>query len=246
MTNVERKIAEVRRETVWNGWRSSVIPYRWLLVFAMCGLLCVGVTACSGDSSESAKLNAEGIDESRINRGVKPEPDAEVAVLETEFGRIVIELYPNVAPQMVARFKQLVREGVYDGTTFHRIDPSLGIIQGGDPLSKDDDPANDGTGGSSYPDVPAELSDLPFEAGTVGTARGGIDTANSQFYITVQPQPSFDERYTVFGRVLQGLDNARVIMTAPLAEETQDRPELLVRITRATLAPRTNFASGGG
>ncbi len=214
----------------------------------LAGIVCLMVfagAACDQAStpSNTAKLNEEGIDESRIKRGVKPEADAEVAVLETEFGRVVIELYPNIAPQMVARFKQLVREGVYDGTTFHRVSPDLGIIQGGDPLSKDNDPTNDGTGGSNYPDVPAELSDVPYDAGIVGAARQGIDTANSQFYIMLKPQPEFDERYTVFGRVIDGLQNARVIMTAPLAEGAQDRPDLPVRITRATLAPRANFVT---
>src|SRR5436305_13386004 len=80
---------------------------------------------------------------SRVQHNVTPQPDKEVAVIDTDFGKIVIELYPNVAPKMVERFKQLIREGFYNGTTFHRIDPELGIIQGGDPLSKDNDPSND-------------------------------------------------------------------------------------------------------
>ena len=97
--------------------------------------------------------------------------DAEVAVIEMEnpaYGKIVIELYPNIAPKMVERFKQLIKEGFYNGTTFHRIDPKLGIIQGGDPLSKDNNPDNDGTGDSPYPNVPGEYSDIPFERGIVG------------------------------------------------------------------------------
>lgn len=213
----------------------------------VCAVACVwlfGAAACdrAGNADDSAKLNPEGIDESKIKRGVKPEPDAEAVVLDTDYGRIVIELYPNIAPQMVARFKQLVREGFYDGTAFHRIDRNLGIIQGGDPNSKDDDPENDGTGDSPLPDVPAELSDLKYEAGTLGAARQGIDTANSQFFITMKPQPSFDDRYTIFGRVIEGLDNARVIMTAPVDEERGDRPQSPVRITKATLAPRADSA----
>lgn len=227
------------------GWRRACV----CLVAAWClfGAACEGA---GHGQREAGELNAEGIDESKIKRGVKPEADSDAVVLETEFGRIVIELYPNVAPQMVARFKQLVRDGVYDGTAFHRIDARLGIIQGGDPNSKDADPENDGKGDSGLPDVPAELSDLKYEAGTLGAARGGVDTANSQFFITLKPQPSFDERYTIFGRVIEGLDNARVIMTAPIEVGTQDRPQSPVLITRATLAPRANFANanaaGGG
>lgn len=218
------------------GWRRACV----CLVAVWC---LFGAAACQGGgTANEATLNAEGIDESKIKRGLKPEADTDAVVLETAFGRIVIELYPNVAPQMVARFKQLVRDGVYDGTGFHRVDPRLGIIQGGDPNSKDNDPKNDGTGDSGLPDVPAELSDLKYEAGTLGAARQGIDTANSQFFITLKPQPSFDERYTIFGRVIEGLDNARVIMTAPTDPNSPDRPQDLVRITRATIAPRANFA----
>lgn len=227
--------ANVKR--VARGWR-------WTFVCAVAGL-CLFGAACdrAGNTNDAAKLNSEGIDESKIKRGARPEADAEAVVLDTDYGRIVLELYPNIAPQMVARFKQLVREGVYDNTAFHRIDRNLGIIQGGDPNSKDNDPENDGSGGSQLPDVPAELSDLKYEAGTLGAARQGIDSANSQFFITLKPQPSFDNRYTVFGRVIDGLDNARVIMTAPADEERPDSPQQPVRITRATLAPRANFAN---
>lgn len=218
---------------------------RCVLALGLCVVL-FGVAGCDKQATDTANANTGAIDKSRVKRGVKPEPDAEVAVLETAYGRIVIELYPNIAPKMVERYKQLVREGFYDNTAFHRIDTKqYGIIQGGDPLTKDNDPANDGSGDSQYPNVPAELSDVPFDAGIVGAARRDIDTANSQFYIQVKPFPDFNEQYTVFGRVIQGLDNARVIMTAPLEEGREDRPADPVRITRATLAPRAEFAKSG-
>ena len=113
-------------------------------------VLMAGCGNKTATNSSSSNLSAN------VKKGVKPEPDAEVAVIEMEnpaYGKIVIELYPNIAPKMVERFKQLIKEGFYNGTTFHRIDPQLGIIQGGDPLSKDDNPANDGTGDSPYPNV---------------------------------------------------------------------------------------------
>jgi len=198
--------------------------------------------------------------EARIKKGIKPQPDAEVAVIETaDFGNIVIELYPNLAPAMVSRFKQLIEEGFYNGTTFHRIDPELGIIQGGDPLSKDNDPSNDGSGESKYPDVPGEMSDIPYERGTVGAARQGaspaidgrpavtevqaLDTANCQFYITLKRQPDFDDKYAVFGKVIQGLSNADIIAGAPVAPDSE-RPQDKIVIKSITLQPRAKFVSG--
>src|SRR5918912_1402535 len=179
----------------------------------MCvALLCLALAAAS--CGKSANRNAKGGEagEENVKQGVKPEADAQAAVVETDYGRIVIELYPNLAPKMVERFKRLASEGFYNGTTFHRIDPALGIIQGGDPLSKDANPNNDGTGSSPYPNLPAEFSDLPYERGTVGAARAADnDSANCQFFITLKRQPEFDERYTVFGHVIEGLDTAVII-----------------------------------
>lgn len=210
--------------------------------------------SCGGPKMKSkdsdADNSAEGMFEPS-SKGVKPEADAEVAVIEMEnpaFGRIVMELYPNLAPKMVERFKQLVREKFYDGTTFHRIDPELGIIQGGDPLSKDDDPMNDGAGNSKYPNVPAEFSDVPFERAIVGAARQGEspglteeqahDTANCQFYIMTKRQPAFDRQYTVFGRVIDGMNNVDIIAGAPVTEGTEHPADKIV-IKSITLRPRT-------
>ena len=132
------------------------------ITFAL--LFALALSACS--QSNPSDKDTEAVN---IRTGVKPIADAQVAVIETEnFGEIVIELYPNVAPQMVERFKKLVHEGFYDGTTFHRINADSALIQGGDPLSRDNDPANDGTGDSPYPNVPAEFSDLTCERGSVG------------------------------------------------------------------------------
>src|SRR5882762_1434520 len=140
----------------------------------MASLLAAGGGGKNAVKDFDAGSDEEAALEAKVTKGVKPQPDQEVAVIETaNFGTIVIELYPNLAPKMVGRFKQLIDEGFYNGTTFHRIDPALGIIQGGDPLSKDNDPANDGTGDSKYPNVPGEFSDIPYERGTVGAARKG-------------------------------------------------------------------------
>lgn len=170
-----------------------------------------------------------------VKKGVAPKPDDEVAVIDTDFGKMTIELYSNIAPQMVARFKQLAREGFYNGTAFHRVNPQLGIIQGGDPLSKGDDPNKFGTGSSQLPNVPAELSDIPFERGIVGAARGqSLDSANCQFFIMTKRQPAFDNRYTVFGRVVDGITTADVIAGAPVAPGTE-RPADKIVIKSVTI-----------
>jgi peptidyl-prolyl cis-trans isomerase B (cyclophilin B) len=212
---------------------------RWAIAL-LCFVVTLSALACGQASNSNSGAGGEG---ANVKTGVKPEADAEAAVIETDFGRIVIELYPNVAPQMVARFKKLAGEGFYNGTAIHRIDPDLGIIQGGDPNSKDNDPNNDGAGSSAEPNLPAEFSDIEYVRGTVGAARSQSEnSANSQFYITLKRQPAFDGRYTVFGRVIEGLNNADIISTAPLAEGTQDRPADKILVKSITLAPRANFS----
>ena len=165
--------------------------------------------ACSNKPAANKSVaNAE------IKKGVAPVADPEVAVIEMEnagaFGKIKIELYSNIAPKMVAQFKQLAKDGVYNGTTFHRINQS--VIQAGDPNSKDADPSNDGMGKSEMPNVPAEFSDILYDAGIVGAARGqDNDSANSQFFITLKRESGFDQRYTIFGKVIEGMNNVRTI-----------------------------------
>lgn len=172
-----------------------------------------------------------------IKRGVAPVADGEIAVIEMEqpaFGMIKIELYSNIAPKMVERFKELAREGFYNGTTFHRV--SGIVIQGGDPNSKDDNPANDGAGGSDKPDVPAEFSDIPFERGTIGAARtADPNSANCQFYITLQRYPSWDKNYTVFGKVIEGMNNASTISGVP---KNRESPLDKVVIKSITIQPK--------
>jgi len=207
---------------------------------AIVGLAIMIIGIGSGCGKKNAANDSSADSTANIKKGVKPEPDKEVAVIEMEnpaYGKIVIELYPNIAPKMVERFKQLVKEGFYNGTAFHRIDPQLGIIQAGDPLSKDDNPNNDGTGDSPYPNVPAEFSDLPYARRIVGAARKGAnpefgmseeaanDTANCQFFITLKRVRAFDDSYTVFGNVIEGMGNADIIAGAPVEPAGPGMPE---------------------
>ena len=210
---------------------------------ALC--LCLAVSfcaaACGGGNKQTKEFDdLEGAGGAPVKRVEKPEPDADAAVIETDYGRIVIELYSNVAPKMVAQFKALASQGFYNGTTFHRINTE--VIQGGDPNSKDDDPSNDGMGGSSQPDVPAEFSSIPYERGIVGAARSqDINSANSQFFITLKRVPQWDGQYTVFGKVIEGMNNAQIIAGAPTRADNHESPADKIVIKSITLQPRANF-----
>ncbi len=193
--------------------------------------------ACKTDQGSAKKDQKADVKE-----GVKPVADDEIAVIEMEnadsFGTIKMELYSNVAPKMVARFKELAREGFYDGTTFHRVNPT--IIQGGDPNSKDNDPSNDGIGNSDKPDVEAEFSDIEFDAGIVGAARLGhdVNSQNCQFFITLRREAQFDRNYTVFGKVIEGLGNAKTIARVPRNQSNpreRERPLKDVKIKSITI-----------
>lgn len=114
-------------------------------------------------------------------------------------GTVVIQLRPDAAPNHVQRIQTLVRQGFYDGTIFHRVIPGF-MAQGGDPTGT-------GEGGSKLPDLKAEFNSLPHLRGTVAAARAeSPDSANSQFYIMFAPNSSLDGQYTVFGRVISGMD----------------------------------------
>ena len=202
-------------------------------IFVFILLSVIALTGCGSQSGNSTNRAAE------IKKGIQPVAGNEVAVIELEnaaaYGTIKIELYSNIAPKMVERFKELARDGVYDGTTFHRINPS--VIQGGDPLSKDDDPTNDGTGKSGKPNVPAEFSDLLYDAGIVGAARGqSNDSANSQFFITLKREAGFDQRYTIFGKVIEGMNNVRTI--SGVQPKDGERPVEAIRIKTIRIEPK--------
>lgn len=117
--------------------------------------------------------------------------------LELETGRVVIEMRPDVAPKHVARIKELVRDGFYDGLIFHRVIGGF-MAQGGDPDGR-------GTGGTGQK-LPAEFSGIPFKRGTVGMARSASpDSGDSQFFIMFARQPHLDNQYTVWGQVTEGM-----------------------------------------
>lgn len=153
----------------------------------------------------------------------------EVAVLKTRHGEMVIALFPELAPKHVESFKKLIQEKFYDNTTFHRVIPGF-MIQGGDPHSKD--PARraaHGTGGPGY-SIPAEFSDMSHTRGIVSAARSSDpNSAGSQFFICVSDAPHLNGQYTVFGKVVEGMDVADKIVNEK--RDPRDNPVERVEIT---------------
>ena len=134
-------------------------------------------------------------------------------------GTVVIQMRPDIAPHHVQRVQTLVRQGFYNGLTFHRVIPGF-MAQGGDPKGT-------GEGGSTLPDLKAEFSAMPFLRGTVAAARLGDnpDSSNSQFFIMFVPNPSLDGDYSVWGRVISGMDAVDAIAPG----EPPDNPTKIVR-----------------
>jgi cyclophilin family peptidyl-prolyl cis-trans isomerase len=152
-------------------------------------------------------------------------------------GKIVIEFDDKDAPQHVSNFKKLALQGFYDSTTFHRIVPGF-VIQGGDPLSKDGDRSNDGTGGPGYT-IPAEI-EATHVRGALAAARLGDPvnperrSSGSQFYICLKDLPFLDGNYTVFAKVIEGMDV--VDMIAKVARDERDNPIESVVMTKVYIS----------
>jgi peptidylprolyl isomerase len=121
-------------------------------------------------------------------------------LLDTKYGQVVIKLRTDLAPKHAERIKMLAREKYYDNVPFHRVIAGF-MAQTGDGQF------GNGTGGSKYPNLPAEFSQVPFKRGIVGMARSSSpDSANSQFYIMLAEYPSLNGKYTVIGEVVSGME----------------------------------------
>lgn len=143
--------------------------------------------------------------------------------LDLPWGRVVIEMRPDLAPQHVTRIKELVRKGFYDGTPFHRVIGGF-MAQGGDPTGT-------GTGGSGVK-LPAEFSGEHFTRGVVGMARSSSpNSADSQFFIMLGTTPSLDYKYTIWGRVSEGMEHVDKITKGAEGENGMvSRPDKIVRM----------------
>ena len=160
------------------------------------------------------------------------------AVVETPKGSFTIRLLPEVAPKHAALFVKTAKAGGYDGTTFHRVIMG-GIIQGGVPLTKDPAKASQyGSGGLGL--LKAEISDKPFVRGTVAAVRrpSSMDSAGTQFFVCLQPQPSLAGQYTVFGEVVSGMEVVDQISTTPAdGDKAKERVEMKVTIREPAATP---------
>ena len=154
-------------------------------------------------------------------------PDPQNALyMDLSYGRVVIKLRPDLAPNHVARIKKLVKQGFYDGLKFFR------VIDGF--MAQTGDPRNDGTGDSSLPNLKAEFSETPFVRGSIGAARvgGDPDSANSQFFIVFDAAPWLDGDYTVWGEVVSGMEYVDKIRRG----EPPVNPDKIIRVQIAVEA----------
>ncbi|MDE2516276.1 MAG: peptidylprolyl isomerase [Rhodospirillales bacterium] len=155
--------------------------------------------------------------------GPKLDPNNTI-YMQLKYGRVVIELFPDIAPQTVARIKTLADEGFYDNTPFHRVIAGF-MAQGGDPTGT-------GTGGSSLPDLPAEFTNKRhFLRGTCGMARtSDPNSGNSQFFIMFAPAPHLDGQYTIWGQVVEGMQYVDEIKRGSGGSGMVTDPDRIVRM----------------
>jgi len=153
----------------------------------------------------------------------KPDPQNTI-YLDTAQGRVVIALRPDLAPQHVERIKTLAREGYYNNVPFHRVIDGF-MAQTGDGQY------GNGTGGSKYPNLPAEFSSVPFRRGVVGMARASSpNSANSQFFIMFDETPSLNGQYTVVGQVVSGMEFVDKLKKGAPGSGTVSSPDRIVKM----------------
>ena len=225
----QRKIEEQQKKTTVKKQRKGIFLSVSLFLFVLAAGL-VLVWRFLPKSEEKAPN--QFISEEVVN-----------ATIKTAKGDIVLELFPERAPQTVENFTKLAKENFYDGIKFHRVIPDF-MVQGGDPLTKDTDPANDGFGDPGYlfedeinpeslglsEEVIAalegegykyrqDIQSLPHTPGVISMANSGPNTNGSQFFIvTTKDQPHLNGKHTVFGRVIEGLEVAKTIEQGDVIE----------------------------
>jgi len=175
-------------------------------LIALAVLMCVGPALAQQTAPAPAAPPQAKPAQAALPKGVDPQ---NAIFIDTKYGRIVIKLRPDLAPKHVERIKQLAREKFYDNVPFHRVIAGF-MAQTGDGQN------GDGTGGSKYPNLPAEFSDVPYKRGIVGMARtSDPNSANSQFFIMLAENPGLNGKYTVVGEVVSGMDVVDKIKKGP-------------------------------
>ena len=157
-------------------------------------------------------------------------------ILKLKDGNVIIELFSDKAPNHVKRFKQLSKEKKYDGVVFHRVIDGFmaqtGDVEYGNSNLDTYDIQRAGTGGSEYPDLKAEFSNIPHERGTLSMARSSDpNSANSQFFICFKASPSLDRQYTVFGKVIQGMEFVDLIKRGEDSNGKVSDPDQIISLS---------------
>ena len=159
-----------------------------------------------------------------------------IMILKLKNGNVKIELFNEVAPKHVERVKNLIKEKKYDGVVFHRVIEGFmaqtGDVQFGNTNSPNFDLRRAGTGGSEYPDLKAEFSNIPHVRGTLSMARSSSpNSANSQFFICFNDAPHLDRQYTVFGKVIEGMEFVDLIKKGEGSNGEVSKPDQIITIT---------------
>lgn len=199
----------------WRSYETSMTHHTWLkFVISACLLPIILLTGCHTDTNEQEENHAN------LQKEDIPMENPIVTITMENDKQIVIELYPEIAPNTVNNFISLVQKGFYDGLIFHRVIPGF-MIQGGDPDGR-------GTGGPGYT-IKGEFSSNGFEnnlehdRGVISMARAQHpDSAGSQFFIMVEKAPHLDGEYAAFGKVIEGMEVADEIVSSD--RDMMDKP----------------------
>ncbi len=195
-----------------------------IIILIILSLALVGCQAGLGDSNENSNQSQASLDLTNKEQLMPSEKTTQAtqAIIKTNFGEITVQFYNNDAPKAVANFVNLAQAGFYDGTKFHRVIKGF-MIQGGDPLTKDDSlKSHWGTGGPEYR-FEDEINNYKLVRGSLAMANSGPNTNGSQFFIvTADETPWLDGRHTNFGKVISGIDIVSLIEN--VQTEGPDRP----------------------
>jgi len=159
-----------------------------------------------------------------------------IMIMKLKDGEVIIELFGDIAPNHVKRFKQLSQEKKYDGVVFHRVIDGFmaqtGDVEFGNPSTDSFNLAKAGTGASDYPNLKSEFNNLPHERGTLSMARSNDpDSANSQFFICFVSTPHLDRNYTVFGKVIKGMEFVDLIKKGEGSDGRVSSPDKIINLT---------------